>query len=76
MTIIDLPKFKFSRYKKNLAFNNHFIYSYNTKVVEIDHDNFKFKVLGYWSKTTSKHINYAVKELNERFKHKYTLCKE
>lgn len=51
------------KYKKNLKTDDKFIYSYNTKVAEIDHKNRVVKPLGYWSKTTSKHINFAAKEL-------------
>lgn len=68
--------YKFSRYTKNLSCDDSFIYSYNTKVAEIDHDNFKVKPLGYWSGTTTKHINYATKELRGNLGQNYTLCKE
>lgn len=55
---------KFDRYIKNLSCDNNFIYSYNTKVAEIDHTNGLIKTLGYWSITTTKHINYAARILN------------
>ena len=67
---------KLPRYKKNLSLENNSVYSYNTKVAEIDHDNFKVKPLGYWSSTTTKHINYATKELRKNSGQNYTLCKE
>jgi hypothetical protein len=54
-------KKKFDKYKDNLSYDNKFIYSYGTKVAAI-----KGKTLiklGFWSTTTSKHINYAAKEL-------------
>jgi hypothetical protein len=51
------------RYKKNLRYDHEYIYSYNTKVAEIDHKNRVVKPLGWWSPTTSKHINYVAKEL-------------
>lgn len=54
---------KFIKYRKNLAYDDNFVYSYKTKVAEIDIKNFTLWRLGYWSKTTSKHINYAGKEL-------------
>lgn len=55
---------KFDRYTKNLSCDNEFIYSYNTKVAEIDHVNGLIKTLGYWSQTTSKHINYVANIFN------------
>lgn len=57
---------KFIRYTKNLAYDDNFVYSYNTKVGRIDNDNCVLWKLGYWSQTTSKHINYAAKELGLR----------
>lgn len=57
---------KFIKYRKNLAYDDNFVYSYNTKVAEIDNKNFTLWRLGYWSQTTSKHINYAAKELGLR----------
>ena len=62
--------YKFPRYTKNLSCDDSFIYTYNTKVAEIDHVNETIKLLGYWSKTTSTHINYVARQLG------YTLCKE
>lgn len=38
------------------------IYSYNTHVADIDHKNKTVRPNGYYSKTTSKHINYVAKE--------------
>jgi hypothetical protein len=54
---------KFAKYKDNLSYDDKFIYSYKTKVAEINHKNKVVVPLGYWSVTTSKHINYAAKEL-------------
>lgn len=51
------------KYKKNLRYDDEFVYSYNTKVAKIDHKNGVVKPLGYWSPTTSKHINYVAKEM-------------
>lgn len=39
------------------------IISYTTHVATIDHSNKTVKRLGYWSKTTSKHINHAARQL-------------
>lgn len=54
---------KFKKYTENLGYDSSFIYSYGTKVAEIDNRNKTAKKLGYWSATTSKHINYACNEL-------------
>ena len=51
----------FQRYKQNLDYDGNYIYSYGTKVAEITPNS--VKPLGWWSVTTSKHINYAAKEL-------------
>jgi hypothetical protein len=52
---------KFKKYTENLRYDNKYVYSYDTKVAEIHGKN--LVKLGYWSTTTSKHINYAGKEL-------------
>ena len=53
----------FNRYKKNLKIEDGFIVSYSTKVAELNEIRKEVHVLGWWSRTTSKHINYAAKEL-------------
>ena len=58
-----MAKSTFKKYKDNLSYDDKFIYSYNTKVAEINHKNKVLIPLGYWSVTTSKHINYAASEL-------------
>ena len=50
---------KFQRYTQNLRYDDECIYSYRTKVAKIDFINNTLCRLGYWSQTTSKHINYA-----------------
>lgn len=52
------------KYKQNLRIDNEYIYSYETKVAKLDHINKTINVLGWWSVTTSKHINYVGSELN------------
>ena len=52
------------KYKQNLKTDNNFIYSYNTKVAKINHENKSINILGWWSVTTSKHINYVASEYN------------
>lgn len=55
----------FKKYKQNLrivSINDiTFVQSYSTLVAEVQGD--MLKQLGWWSKTTQKHINYAAKEL-------------
>jgi len=58
-----MAKSTFKKYKDNLSYDEKFIYSYNTKVAEINHKNKVLIPLGYWSMTTTKHINYAAAEL-------------
>ena len=53
---------KFNKYKQNLTRVNNDIYSYSTKVAEVNYPN--LNQLGYWSVTTQKHINYVANELN------------
>jgi len=59
---------RFKKYTQNLSIcsvmnDGDYIQSYDTLVAKIDYDNKVAKVLGYWSKTTTKHINYACNEL-------------
>tara|TARA_R100000329_G_scaffold145357_1_gene130814 strand:- start:788 stop:982 length:195 start_codon:yes stop_codon:yes gene_type:complete len=53
---------QFDKYKQNLRVINNYVYSYETKVAEIDHETRTIKPLGWWSMTTSKHINYVGSE--------------
>lgn len=60
---------KFNRYAQNLCVvmgndGADYIMSYDTKVAKIDYGKREALVLGYWSMTTSKHINYACKQLS------------
>jgi hypothetical protein len=59
---------RFARYTKNLSVVTldgvDFIKSYNTLVSVINHETKEILVLGYWSMTTSKHINYVAKQFN------------
>ena len=50
------------RYKQNLRVTDSNVFSYNTKVADIDHLNKTITPLGWWSVTTSKHINYVGRE--------------
>jgi len=49
------------KYKQNLCIVGNNVYSYDTNVATIVND--KLIVLGWWSVTTSKHINYVAREL-------------
>ena len=48
------------RYKQNLRVDGNKVYSYNTHVATIEGD--KIIAHGYWSVTTSKHINEVARE--------------
>ena len=52
----------FKRYKLNLRATDDAVYSYNTRVAEINHRDRTITPLGWWSATTSKHINYVGSE--------------
>ena len=52
----------FRKYKQNLRMKDNLIWSYSTNVAKIDGN--KLLQLGYWSRTTQKHINYVANELN------------
>lgn len=49
------------RYKQNLHIDGNKVISYTTHVATIDNTNKTLTVLGYWSVTTSKHINYVAR---------------
>ena len=53
---------RFPKYKQNLRASNSHVYSYDTMVAEIDHISRTITALGWWSVTTSKHINYVGSE--------------
>ena len=48
------------RYRQNLNVEGNKVYSYNTHVATIDRN--KLIKHGWWSVTTSKHINYVARE--------------
>lgn len=51
------------KYRQNLEVVGNKVLSYSTHVATIDPTNGTLTVLGYWSKTTSKHINHVAAEL-------------
>mgnify|MGYP003133387990 CR=1 FL=1 len=54
---------RFKKYNQNLRIDGNKVYSYSTHVATIDLYTNQLYQLGYWSKTTQKHINYVAKEL-------------
>ena len=57
-------KEKFDRYCNNLRYDAFFAYSYDTEVIQLNWKNRTAKRLGKWSKTTSTHMNYAMRLLD------------
>lgn len=51
-----------TRYRENLHIEGNKVISYVTHVATIDWGKNKLYVHGYWSMTTSKHINYVASE--------------
>lgn len=49
--------------KKNLRVEGINVFSYNTHVATINDETQTVTANGYWSATTSKHINYVAREL-------------
>ena len=47
----------FDRYKENLRLEGDKVYSYTTHVATVNMNDRTLTQLGYWSKTTQKHIN-------------------
>lgn len=47
-----------TRYKQNLRVDGLNVYSYSTHVATINHERQAVTRHGYWSQTTSKHINH------------------
>ena len=61
--IKEIDMIKLPKYKENLRIiNGTDVYSYSTRVAQIKDD--KLWVYGWWSLTTSKHINYVARHYN------------
>ena len=61
---------KLPKYKENLRIiNDKDVYSYSTRVAQIVGN--ELHVFGWWSPTTSKHINYVASEYNLEIQTKY-----
>lgn len=58
------------RYKKNLKVEDDKVYSYDTHVATIDQEARQLIVHGWWSVTTSKHVNYVGQEYGLRKRYK------
>ena len=56
-------KIKFDRYCKNLSYDAFFVYSYDTAVIKLNLKHRTALRLGKWSRTTSTHMNYAIRML-------------
>jgi hypothetical protein len=54
------------RYKNNLKVEGDKVYSYDTHVATIDKPAGHLIVHGWWSVTTSKHVNYVAREYGLR----------
>ena len=52
-------KLKFPRYSKNLRYDLDGIYSYGTRIAELNMLDKTIRKLGKWSMTSTKHYNYA-----------------
>lgn len=52
---------KLNRYNANLRIDGDRVISYSTHVATIEGN--MLRVLGYWSKTTTKHVNHVAAEL-------------
>jgi len=61
--IKEINMVKLPKYKENLRIiNNKDVYSYSTRVAQIKDE--ELHVYGWWSLTTSKHINYVANHYN------------
>jgi hypothetical protein len=60
-------KKKFQRYSKNLRYDDEGIYSYNTKIANLDFRSKTVQKIGYWSPTSSRHYNYAMSILGSAY---------
>ena len=56
-----MTKRTYPKYKKNLFTRGNKIFSYKTEVAEYKPEKGKIVTKGWWSSTTSKHINYIGK---------------
>lgn len=57
------------KYNENLKVDGNKVISYTTHVATIEGND--LNVLGYWSQTTQKHVNYVAKEYGLTIKKNY-----
>ena len=61
--IKEINMVKLPKYKENLRIiDNTDVYSYSTRVAQIK--NGELHIFGWWSSTTSKHVNYVADYYN------------
>ena len=61
--IKEINMIKLPKYKENLRIiDNTNVYSYSTRVAQIK--NNELHIFGWWSSTTSKHVNYVADYYN------------
>ena len=61
--IKEINMTKLPKYKENLRIiDNTDVYSYSTRVAQIKGN--ELHILGWWSSTTSKHVNYVANYYN------------
>jgi hypothetical protein len=58
---------KFPRYQQNLRYNRHGLYSYRTKIADIDFLGRTITSRGKWSPTSTRHYNYARNLLQDSY---------
>ena len=60
-------KLRLPRFERNLRYDAHGLYSYETLISEIDWKKKTITRLGWWSKTSSRHHNWFCQYMNELF---------
>ena len=64
---IQGKRLKFTHFTLNLRYDSDGIYSYTTKIAELNLEDKTIKKLGWWSKTTSRHYNWTKKYLQKQY---------
>ncbi len=64
----DKGKFlELSRFQKNLKYNFDGLYSYNTRIAELNMSNRTILMRGKWSRASTTHYNYTRRLLEDRY---------
>ena len=58
---------KFPRFKANLRYNLDGLYSYHTKIADINMQDRTITILGKWSVTSTTHYNYGRNFLEDAY---------